>query len=264
MRIADFHNDIITKTGRAALPDEYFERNRVVTALFKGNRSFDEIIELAETTNSPYIAFEDIGYCDLDLEKVKRLNPVYVGLTWNGENRFGYGCDYNYGLKPDGLNLIKRLNEMHIAVDTAHISKCAFIDIIEKSNTCINSHTCFSSLFKHKRNIDEWQIRALIEKGSLIGVSMCGYFMTNIKTCKISDFIREIDYFCQRYPIDNLCLGTDFYGCDFLPDGITEDYSCFNKIAEELKALGYSEFDVYKIFYGNLSNFLDKLTKNRT
>lgn len=258
MRIADFHNDIITETNCAVIPDEYFNYHKVVTALFRGGKSFKQIYDLASKSNSPYLAFEDVGYDDLNFNKLCELKPIYVGLTWNGENRFGFGCNYKYGLKNEGLNLIKKLNASKITVDTAHISKGGFLDIIENADNVINSHTCFSRIYEHKRNIEDWQIKLLTEKKALIGITFYGSFMTNVKTCKITDLIKNIDYFCQRYPIELLCFGTDFYGCNFLPDGITEDYDSFYLLSNELLKRGYTEADIKKIFYGNLSAYLEK------
>lgn len=257
MLVADFHNDILTSLNGVVAP--YGDNPKVVTALFRGKKSLKEIRKIADKSKSRYIAFEDVGYSDFDYDAVVGYNPVYVGLTWNGENRFGYGCDYKYGLKNEGINLVKRLSLQGIAVDTAHLSKGGFIDVAENAEKIVNSHTCFSRVYEHKRNIEDWQIKILVEKNALIGVTLCGYFSTSGKTLKISDFVKQIDYFCQKFPIDNLCLGTDFYGCDFFPDGIVEDYSSLSVLADELTARGYLKTDVEKIFYKNLSTFLDNI-----
>ena len=73
---------------------------------------------------------------------------------------------------------------------------------------------------------------------------------------KKSDIV-SCDYYCQKFPIDNLCLGTDFFGTDFLPDGIHENYASLEILREELEKRGYKEKDVEKIFYKNLSDFLN-------
>lgn len=258
MRIADFHNDIITQRGCARVPEDYYGRYEVVTALFKGKRSFSQISKLASATNSKYISFEDVGYDEFDYESLAKLKPIYVGLTWNGENNLGYGCDYKYGLKNRGINLVKRLNSSKIAVDTAHISKGGFLDIVEYADRVVNSHTCFSRVHEHKRNIEDWQIKLLVEKRGLIGATLCGYFSVSGKTCKIIDIFKQIDYFCQKFSIDNLCLGTDFYGTDFLPDGVSEDYETLTSLALLMKMHGYSDDDIDKIFYKNLSSFLHR------
>ena len=146
MAIADFHNDVLTSASFNN-SEINFGDNKVVTALFKGDRCFADVVKLARY--SKYIAFEDVGYLDLDIDKLIELKPIYVGLTWNGENQFGYGCDYSFGLKRKGVELIKILNENGIAVDTAHLSKRGFIDVLDSAEKVVNSHTCFQGVFKH-------------------------------------------------------------------------------------------------------------------
>lgn len=255
MFIADFHNDVLTSGKFTTLPNFYFE-NEIVTAIFKGDR--DLFTSLSLVKNAKYIAFEDVGYTDFNYEKITSLSPVYVGLCWNGENQFGYGCDYSFGLKSRGVELVRRLSKDKIAVDTAHISKRGFIDIIDNAEKVVNSHTCLNGVFKHKRNLDDWQIKLLVEKGGLVGITCCGYFMTNVKHCKIDDFIENILYFYERYGADNLCLGTDFYGTDFLPQGLDENYQGFNLVAQKLSIKGMKNKDVEKVLYKNLSEFLSK------
>lgn len=250
--IADFHNDILTMKNYESLP-KFYNENVIVTALFKGDRSFSEILPLAD--KSSLIAFEDVGYLDFNLDMLVQKKPVYVGITWNGENQFGYGCDYNFGLKRKGVELIKTLNENEIVVDTAHISKKGFTDIIDNADYVINSHTCFNGIFRHKRNLDDWQIKLLVERGALVGLTSCGYFMTNRKTCKISCFVDNILYFYEKYGADNLCFGTDFYGADFYVEGL-ENYEGYEDLKTLLKRKGLSDDDVEKIFYKNLYCFL--------
>ena len=252
MQIADFHSDILTYEEDVEL-NFIDDENIVVSALYKGKRTFKEILPLAK--KSKCVAFEDVGYVDLDVDRLVEEKPVYVGLTWNGENQFGYGCDYNFGLKRKGVELIKFLNANKITVDTAHISKKGFIDVIDSAEKVVNSHTCFNAVFKHKRNLDDWQIKLIIERSGLVGLTCCGYFMTNRKTCKISYFIDNIKYFYERYGADNLCFGTDYFGTDFLVEGL-ENYSKFENLKECLLSNGISRLDVEKIFYLNLKNFL--------
>ena len=253
MVIADFHNDILTSEGFENSPLDFGE-NKVVTAIFRGERCFSQAMHLTKYTS--LFAFEDIGYADLDLDKVISAKPLYVGITWNGENRFGYGCDFSFGLKRSGVELIKKLNEYGIAIDAAHISKRGFIDIIDNAQKVINSHTCFNGVFKHKRNLDDWQVKLIAERGGLIGITACGYFMTNRKTCKISDYIDNIMYCYEKYGAECLCVGTDFNGTDFLPCGL-ENYGGFLTVKAELLKRGVCMLDVEKILYKNLSDFID-------
>ena len=255
--ISDFHTDILTETT-GDLPQFYCDNN-IITAVFRGKRAFAEAVKIAE--RGRLIAFEDVGYDDFDIEKLTAFNPIYVGITWNGENRFGFGCKYSEGLKPEGKRLIKLLNERNIAVDTAHISKGGFKDIIDNAKIVVNSHTCFSGVYEHKRNIDDYQIKEIVERGGVIGVTFVGYFMTGDKRCKISDLIRQIDYFCQKFGADNLAIGSDFYGTDFLPEGL-EAYEGYGKVKEYLSVnLGYKNDDIDKILYKNLADFTKRIKR---
>ena len=254
MKVADFHSDILT-SNEFNNKHVDFGSNKVVTAIFRGKRSFEEAFRLTKFSNC--LAFEDVGYTKLDFDKLISVKPIYVGLTWNGENSLGYGCDYNFGLKRSGVELIKNLNKYGIAIDTAHVSKKGFIDIIDNAQKVVNSHTCFNGVFKHKRNLENWQIKLLVERGGLIGITCCGYFMSNKKTCKITDFIDNILYYYERYGAEGLCVGTDFYGTDFLPENI-ENYDSFQIVKNELILRGVLPSDSEKILYDNLNNFLLK------
>ena len=255
--ISDFHTDILTETA-GDLPQFYYDNN-IITAVFRGERTFAEAVKIAE--RGRLIAFEDVGYDDFDIDKLAAFNPIYVGITWNGENRFGFGCDYSEGLKPEGKRLITLLNERNIAVDTAHISKGGFKDIVDNAKIVVNSHTCFSGVYENKRNINDYQIKKIVERGGVIGVTFVGYFMTGYKKCEISDLIRQIDYFCQNFGTDNLAIGSDFYGTDFLPEGL-ETYEGYDKLKEYLSVnLGYKNDDIDKILYKNLADFTKQIKR---
>ena len=162
-------------------------------------------------------------------------------------------------MKPEGKRLISLLNEKNIAVDTAHISKGGFKDIADNAKIIVNSHTCFCGVYRHKRNIDDEQIKEIVERGGVIGVTFVGYFMTGDKKCDLSDLIKQIDYFCQKFGSDNLAVGSDFYGTDFLPDGL-DDYSGYDKVKEYLSVnLGYKNSDIDKILYKNLADFTKRI-----
>ena len=246
---ADFHNDVLTKLGKYDYPDDI----TVVAAVFNKKLPFQRALDLTEL--APIYAFEDVGYPDIDEEKLIQKNPVYVGLTWNGENEYAYGCHLSGGVKQKGLNLIKKLNGAKIAVDTAHISKEGFKDIIDNAETVVNSHTAINLGYKHMRNLDLWQLDLLAERNALVGLTFCGFFFTDDKVCPINKFIEQVDFFCQRYGSKRLCIGTDFNGCDFTV-GDFKDYSCYETIRRELEKLGYKKSDIDGILYGNLNNFL--------
>lgn len=254
---SDFHNDILTAVG-GELTEKYL-KNNIITAVFRGNRSFKEAIDIA--SKAKLLAFEDVGYEDLNVDKLISLKPIYVGLTWNGENRLGYGCNFIDGLKKEGMEFIKKLNGKRVAIDCAHISEGGFRDIIDNAEIVVDSHTCFNGVFKHKRNLHDWQLKEIVDRNGLVGVTCYSRFMTDVKQCKISDFIRQIDYFTQKYGADNLAVGTDFYGCEnYVEDALSYD-KLYGLTKFELEKIGYDDESIDKILCNNLLNFTEKIKR---
>lgn len=270
--VCDFHNDLLTANNAFDILKDYSTREiKVVLAVFKGKRSYNESVKICKNFNNfkaenCYLALEDLGY--ESLESIKSLldfKPIYCTLTWNGENILGYGChkDSSLGLKSDGLKLIKTLNEKKIYVDTAHINERGFYDVMDNSEYIVNSHTAFYGAFAHMRNLKDEQLKLLISKKSLIGLVLYSEFLTGNSVAKIDDFIRHIDYFVQRFGYNNLCVGSDFYGAYDFVEGVA-DYGDFGLIEEKLSKLGYAKQAIDGILFKNLEDFLFKTSIDKS
>ncbi len=271
MKIADLHNDLLTgcddKLSRLSL---YKNSDiEVVTAYFRGGNTLAKAVcdinkYLSVKPKNCHLAFEDVGYTDLNrIDCLLKFIPLYVSLTWNGENALGYGCDYqDNDIKKDGLNLIKKINEYNIAIDCAHISRKGFYTLAEKSKTFLCSHTAFDGVYKHKRNVTDEQIKIIIDKGGVIGLCLYSEFISDKKTVMVNDIIRHIDYFVNKFGFNNLCIGTDFFGAKNFVAKIN-NYQKMIKIVEKLKKIGYNINAVENVFYKNAINFIKKVCENQ-
>ena len=67
----------------------------------------------------------------------------------------------------------------------------------------------------------------------------------------IDDVVAHIDHAVKVAGIDHVGIGSDFDGIDSVPKGL-EDVSKMPKLAAALKAKGYSDSDVQKIWGGNV------------
>lgn len=253
MKIIDLHSDVLTANNDVKLQSDGDER--VVKAVFRGNLSFSAAFSLAK--GEPLVALEDAGYADLCEEKLASLSPVYVGLTWNGENALACGCKcpQDGGLTPRGREFIRFLNRRKIAVDVAHLGEKGFREVMETADTVLDSHTGFYSFYPHPRNLKDWQLKALTDRKCLVGFTLCGYFSTSGRVFPAETAARHLLSFYDRFGGEFLAIGTDFYGCDFLPDGCC-GYSWFSVFAEELKKHGMPQADIDKVFFGNAAEFL--------
>jgi membrane dipeptidase len=143
-----------------------------------------------------------------------------MGLTWNDENALSGGASTpKKGLTALGAEMITRMEDMGIAVDLAHISEQGFSDALETvKNPPIVSHTAAYALHSHRRNLTDEQIRAIAERGGVIGVCLYPEFLGGTK---IDTFLRHIEHIRNMGGSESVGIGTDFDGIDTLPEGIT-------------------------------------------
>jgi membrane dipeptidase len=269
MKIGDLHNDIITaktfKKAKKYLTKNLKYLNKIVLAVWTTHTKYNNFLDIElliknyQALNFPNVLFgiEDISVIrEQDYVKIPNFNFFYASLTWNYDNELGGGAYGNLGLTLKGKNLLKILQENKVVLDTAHQNQRTFWDCIENfDGNIINSHTCFDSVFKHKRNIADQQINAIIQKGGIIGLSLVGDFLSGEKKPKIEDVIRHIDYFVQKFGDHNLCIGTDFFGTDNLPKNLNS-YPALSILVEKLQKIGYNKNTIERIFYINFDNFL--------
>ncbi len=173
-------------------------------------------------------------------------------LCWNYDNEIcgSIASEENSGLTDFGKNVLERMNSLGMVTDLSHSSEKTFWDVMELSKKpVVASHSNVFELRKHKRNLKESQIRALIENGGCIGINFYSEFLAEGKS-KISDILKHIEYILAFGGENNIGLGSDFDGMTELPEEINGIWD-IEKIPEELLKIGYSEELVQKIAYRN-------------
>lgn len=258
MRVSDLHNDFFSEGLDFAVIKKDTEKyaKKVVFALYKGNRTLDDIFKNADKVkslggNNYRTAFEDIDYIDDEnYGRFLSYNPVYMTLTWNFENSLAGGALSGGALKDKGRRMIKRLSGDRIFIDTAHLSEESFFLAAELTDYMINSHTCFKSVCDNPRNITDEQIKIIIEKNGVIGITFVSTFLNGSTKAAADDVVAHIDYFLQKFGGDNLAIGTDFFGTENLPEGII-NYKSTLQLVEKLQKKGYNNRVIEKLFFKN-------------
>jgi len=182
-----------------------------------------------------------------------------VTLTWNHANALGGSCVSGGGLTDFGRAFVRRANELGVLIDLSHASDELFWDTLEASrDPIIASHSNSREIHPHRRNLDDGQFMALIQCGGTAGINMYADFLSEGK-CEITDVLRHIDHFFTLGGEDNVTLGTDFDGCDRLPEGINS-VADMTALADALARLGYTNEQIEKIFYKNLLRVFREVT----
>lgn len=189
------------------------------------------------------------------LEVFYRQGLRAIGLTWNHRNELadGLGVESNYGLTPFGRQVIKRMNELGMVVDLAHINPTGFWEAVELSSApVIASHANAKALCSHRRNLDDEQLKALKDKNGLIGICFAGGFLVEDETtATLEDALRHIDYICELIGPEHVAFGSDYDGIVHTPKGL-EDVSTFKALLGALKSRGYSQEALEKMAFRNV------------
>ena len=197
------------------------------------------------------------------------------------------------GLSPLGKAWVAEMNRLGIVIDASHASDATFDQILALSKyPILLSHSSLRSAYDHPRNLDEGRLKALAAKGGAMCIStvflsemnlsparaeLFGKYehigsMTPAEQTDLAKRWRELDRTETLWAadfeaymkmvlraievggVDHICFGADWDGGGGLP-GI-EDISALPKVTERLKATGYSDVDIEKMWSGNVLRVL--------
>lgn len=186
-----------------------------------------------------------------------------IALTWNYENCFGYpnsldGDIMNKGLKDFGKEAVVRMNELGMAIDVSHLSDGGFWDVVQVSKKpIIASHSNCRALSPHRRNMTDEMIRALGEKGGVMGLNFTGPFLTPTavdRESRISDMMAHLKHMVNVGGIEIAAVGTDFDGTfgEFEIPECSKMQMLFDAMAQS----GFTSEQIEKIAYKNVKRAL--------
>jgi membrane dipeptidase len=133
-------------------------------------------------------------------------------LTYNHQNWVGAGCKErtDAGLTRFGLELIEKLNEARVLIDLSHANMPTMADAIKASKVpVVVSHTCCKALNHNPRNTTDENLRALADRGGVVGITQMRPFMTEEKKNAVKYYFQHIDHAIKVVGIDHVCIGSD-------------------------------------------------------
>ena len=268
-KIFDLHNDYFLKLKTINKKNKYLTKSyknaeNIVSAIWTSELNIEESMSEIErarnfvnTHQNLYLGVEDLHFLSKDnLEKFISFKPVYAGLTWNTSNCLAGGAHESGKITSFGKQAIKCLESNNIKIDAAHLNEDSFMDLSKITTKPIFcSHTAFYGMQPNSRNLKDYQIKMILDTGGIVGLCLVSDFIDGSKRCKIKDVVSHIDYFACKFGINNLALGTDFYGTEHLPKSVKNYSDVAEKLSEELLGIGFTEKSINKIFFDNANNF---------
>ena len=201
---------------------------------------------------SSLLTVEDGVFIDGKIERVQEVYDMgvrLITLMWNFENSVGFPCSdepeaHLKGLKPFGIEVVEKMNELGMIIDVSHMSEGGFYDVARYSKKpFVASHSCARALCNHRRNLTDDQLRTIGNAGGIAGVNFECSFLKEGSNCATYDqIIEHLLYMKDKAGVDAVGFGSDFDGID--DNGELENYSGFTTLLERMEGkFTYDEID---------------------
>ncbi len=160
------------------------------------------------------------------------------------------------GLTLFGYRALAEMSRLGMTVDLAHINDAAFWDVMEhgQCSVCYTHGSCYS-LCPHSRALTDEMMRALAQKGGVMGIVTYPRFI-DVDNPTLD---RLCDHFIHALEImgpDHVGLGTDYDGTEGLVVPILEDVSHMEELFVALRQRGVDDETLGKIAGANFLRML--------
>lgn len=204
------------------------------------------------------------------LEKAFESGLRALGPAHYGPGRYANGTDATGGLAKNGRELLKEMERLNIILDATHLCDDSFWEALDHFNGHVwASHNNCRALVNHNRQFSDEQIKALIERGAVIGGALDAWMMvpnwvrgkSNPKEmgCNLEKMIDHMDHICQLAGNANhIGIGSDLdgaFGKEQCPYDL-ETIADLQNLPSLLSKRGYSAQDTEKVMFGNWLRFL--------
>jgi membrane dipeptidase len=184
---------------------------------------------------------------------VRYLGLLHFSANEAGFPAYGRGRRDADGLTRWGLDLVRRCEDAGVLVDLAHINRRGFLDACSvATKPPIVSHTGVLGAFDHWRNIDDEQLRAVAERGGVIGVIFCPRYVGGDG---LEPVVRHLRHILDVVGEDAPALGSDWDGF-IVPTRELADPRGLPLLTDALLGAGFPERIIGKILRGNVMRVL--------
>ena len=161
------------------------------------------------------------------------------------------------GLTDFGREVLHLSNELGLVTDLAHINDHAFYEVLDLSTQPVAmTHTAICALCPHWRCLTDEQIRALADKGGVLGIAFAPFFI-HPEEATIDRLVEHVCYVAELVGVDHVAIGSDFDGLGRIQP-VVPDISQLPLLTQSMLAHGLSEAEVAQIWGGNFLRLLQQ------
>ncbi|MBS1529068.1 MAG: membrane dipeptidase [Bacteroidetes bacterium] len=204
------------------------------------------------------------------LERAYGYGLRAIGPAHYGPGRYANGTDATGKMGRLGLELLKEIERLNIILDATHLCDDAFWQALDNFNGHVwASHNNCRALVNHNRQFSDDMIKALVDRGAVIGAPLDAWMMVpnwirfkstpKEMNCNLEVMIDHIDHICQIAGNTlHVGIGSDLdggFGREQCPYDL-ETIADLQKVPQLLRKRGYSEANVGNLMHGNWLRFL--------
>lgn len=193
-----------------------------------------------------------------------------LGPAHYGPGLYAQGTDATGKFPPRGRELLREMDRLGIILDVTHLTDEEFVEALDLYRGPMwASHSDCRALAPHQRQLSDEQIKALAQRGGVIGAALDAWMMVpnwirqqttpEAVGLRLEKLVEHIDHVCQvTGSARHSGIGSDLdggFGREQTPTDL-ESIADLRRIPEMLRARGYSEADVQAIAFGNFVRFL--------
>lgn len=179
---------------------------------------------------------------------------------------FGF-CDSSFrergrksgqGLTEFGRDAVREMNRLGVLIDAAHCNDRSFWDLMDLSEAAVvcTHGNCFA-LSPHSRNLTDEQLRALGQKGGVLGLAFYPPFVDQ-REPSLSRYVDHIEHVAEVAGIQTAAIGTDYDGMGKAAP-IVPEVSRLPELTQAMLDRGFPPADIEKVLGANFLRVIEEV-----
>jgi membrane dipeptidase len=160
-------------------------------------------------------SFESSNMLEGKLDRIdlfRQLGVRIMQLSYNRRSPFGVGCldGETDGVTELGRQAIARMNELGVALDLSHSNTQTTADgIAASSKPVLITHAGCRAVYLHPRNKEDREMKALADKGGVMGLYMLPYLTPSPRQPALDDYMQHLEHALKLCGEDHVGIGSD-------------------------------------------------------
>lgn len=204
------------------------------------------------------------------LERAYAAGLRAIGPAHYGPGTYAAGTNAPGSFSPRGRELLAEMDRLKMILDVTHLTDEGFAEAIDLYEGPVwASHSNCRVKVPHQRQLNDEQIKILVERGAVIGSAFDAWMMVpnwiRGKTTPASSGVKlewivdQIEHVCQLAGnARHVGIGSDLdgaFGYEQAPQDLTS-IADLSRIPDLLRKRGFKEEDVTAVMHGNFIRFL--------